>query len=145
VDISGWAADAAALADFLNEANLCRVATVDEQGLPHVVPAWHWWDGTSFWVGAQAGDHKVAHIRARGVAGIEVDADLRRKRGIYSTGPARIIDGDEGRREYVRITVEQVKRYQPNRPPQETAERYAKAGEPVVIEVRPDRMISWGR
>jgi nitroimidazol reductase NimA-like FMN-containing flavoprotein (pyridoxamine 5'-phosphate oxidase superfamily) len=145
VNISGWAADSVALADFLNEPNLCRIATIDDEGRPHVVPAWHWWDGTSFWVGAQARDHKVAHVRARGIAGIEVDADLRRKRGIYSTGTARIIDGDEGRREYVRITAAQVKRYQPNRPPQETAERYSKAGQPVVIQVTPDRMISWGR
>ena len=145
MEISGWATDAIKLAEFLLEANLCRVATVDELGRPHVVPAWHWWDGTSFWVGAQAHDHKVAHIRARGTAGVEVDADIRRKHGIFSTGSARIIDGAEGRREYIRITAEQVRRYQPDRPPRETAERYGKAGEPVVIEITPARMISWGR
>ena len=145
MDITGWAADAAALAEFLAEPNLCRVATVDEAGLPHVVPAWHWWDGTSFWVGAQAADRKVAHIRALGTAGIEVDADIRRKRGLFCTGPARLIEGADGRREYIRVTTEQVRRYQPDRPPHETAERYGKAGEPVVICVTPDRMISWGR
>lgn len=145
MDITGWAADPNALTDFLEEPNLCRVATIDDLGRPHVVPAWHWWDGASFWVGAQSHDHKVAQVRARGTAGIEVDADLRRKRGIFCTGTARVIDGADGRREYIRITTEQVKRYQPGRPPHETAERYAKAGEPVVIQVIPDRMISWGR
>ncbi len=145
MDISGWAADPKTLADFLDEPNLCHIATVDDEGRPHVVPSWHWWDGTSFWIGAQAHDRKVAHIRARGHAGVEVDADLRRKRGLMSTGRARVIDGPEGLAEYVRITAEQVKRYQPNRPPLETAQRYSKAGEPVVIEVTPDRMISWGR
>ena len=145
MDTSGWAADAQALAEFLDERNLCRVATIDEDDLPHVVPAWHWWDGESFWVGAQASDHKVAHIRARRTAGIEVDADVRRKRGIYATGQATVIEGADGRREYIRITAEQVKRYQPDKPPHETAERYARTGEPVVIRVTPDRMISWGR
>jgi nitroimidazol reductase NimA-like FMN-containing flavoprotein (pyridoxamine 5'-phosphate oxidase superfamily) len=145
VDISGWATDADKLAEFLAEPNLCRVATIDEEDRPHVVPAWHWWDGTSFWIGAQAVDRKVAHIRARRSAGVEVDGDLRRKRGIFCTGAARVIDGADGRREYVRITAEQVKRYQPDRPPHETAERYGKAGEPVVIQVTPDRLISWGR
>jgi len=145
MDVTGWATDDAALKDFLAEPNLCRVATVDEEGRPHVVPAWHWWDGTSFWVGAQAKDRKVAHIRRTGTAGIEVDGDLRRKRGIYCTGPARLIEGAEGRREYIRITAEQVPRYQPGRPPHETAERYSKSGEPVVICVTPDRLISWGR
>ena len=143
--LSGWAADAAALADFLAEPNLCRIATIDDEGLPHVTPAWHWWDGTSFWIGAQARDHKVAHILRSGLAGVEVDGDIRRKRGIYSTGPARIIDGADGKREYIRITAQQVPRYQPGRPPRQTAERYGKAGEPVVICVTPDRMISWGR
>ena len=145
MDITGWAADAAKLTEFLEEPNLCRVATIDEEGRPHVVPAWHWWDGERFWVGAQAVDRKVAHIRASGSAGIEVDGDIRRKRGIFCTGTARILDGAEGKREYVRITTEQVRRYQTGRPPHETAERYASAGEPVVICVTPDRMISWGR
>jgi nitroimidazol reductase NimA-like FMN-containing flavoprotein (pyridoxamine 5'-phosphate oxidase superfamily) len=145
VDVSGWARDSAALEEFLGEPNLCRVATIDEAGLPHVVPAWHWWDGADFWIGAQAVDRKVAHIRAGRSAGIEVDADLRRKRGIFATGSATVIDGADGRREYIRITAEQLKRYQPDRPPHETAERYATKGEPVVIRVTPDRMISWGR
>ena len=102
-------------------------------------------DGESFWIGAQARDHKVAHILRSGLAGVEVDGDVCRKRGIYSTGAARIIDGADGKREYIRITAEQVPRYQPGRPPRETAARYGKAGEPVVICVTPDRMISWGR
>ena len=145
MDISGWATDADKLAEFLAEPNLCRIATIDEEGRPHVVPAWHWWDGTTFWIGAQAHDRKVAHVRTQRSAGIEVDGDLRRKRGVFCTGAARVIDGAEGLREYVRITAEQVKRYQPDKPPHETAERYSKAGQPVVITVTPDRLISWGR
>ena len=143
--ITGWASDANLLAEFLEEPNLCRVATIDDEGRPHVVPAWFWWDGHSFWVGAQARDRKVANLRVRGMAGIEVDADLRRKRGVFATGTARVIDGDEGRSEYIRITAEQVRRYQPAKPPVATAERYAATGSPVVIEVTPDRLISWGR
>ncbi len=81
----------------------------------------------------------------RGTAGLEVDADLRRKRGIFCTGTARLIDGPAGRTEYVRITAEQVRRYQPDKPPRETAERYSRDGVPVVIQLTPDRMISWGR
>lgn len=145
MNATGWAADAAALAEFLREPNLGRVATIDADGLPHVVPAWVHWDGTTFWVGAQASDRKVANIRRTGTAGIEVDADIRRKRGLFATGGAIVIDGAEGRREYIRITTEQVKRYQPGKPPIETARLYAEKGRPVVIRIDPDRMISWGR
>ena len=45
-----------------------------------------------------------------------------------STGAARLIEGAEGLREYIRITAEQVRRYQPDRPPRETAERYGRIG-----------------
>ncbi len=144
-ETTGWAADPDALADFLSEPNLGRVATIDPHGEPHVVPAWFWWDGAAFFVGAQATDAKVAHIRRAGRAGIEVDSDIRRKRGVFVRGSAEIVDGIDGRTEYVRITAEQVRRYQPERPPHETAERYALSGDPVVIVIRPERIISWGR
>lgn len=142
---SGWAADEAALAEFLAEPNLCRVATVDASGEPHVVPAWYWWDGERFWIGAQLGDRKVANVRRRGRATIEIDGDIRRKRGICVNGPARVLDGADGRREYARITAKQVARYEPGKPPIETSERYARYGAPVVIVVVPERLFSWGR
>ncbi len=145
LEASGWAADRDLLADFLAEPNLARIATIDETGEPHVVPAWFWWDGESFWVGAQAGDRKVANVRRSGRAAIEIDADIRRKRGVLARGRAWVIDGEDGRREYLRITTEQVRRYQPDRPPHETAERYARSGRPVVIVITPERLISWGR
>ncbi|HYM84853.1 MAG TPA: pyridoxamine 5'-phosphate oxidase family protein [Candidatus Dormibacteraeota bacterium] len=145
MDVRGWASDADALEDFLAEPNLCRIGTVGADGDPHVVPAWHWWDGERFWVGADAADRKVANVRRTGRASIEVDADLRRKRGVLATGAAEVLDGEEGRRRYVRITAEQVRRYQPDRPPHETAERYATHGDPVVIAIRPERIVSWGR
>lgn len=144
-EAGGWAADPDLLAEFLDEPNLARIATIDEAGESHVVPAWFWWDGESFYVGAQAGDHKVANVRRSGRAGIEIDSDIRRKRGIFARGRAWVIDGEDGQREYVRITAEQVRRYQPDRPPHETAERYARSGRPVVIVITPERLISWGR
>ncbi len=145
LEIRGWATEADALADFLAEANLCRIGTVDEAGDPHVVPTWFWWDGSRFWLGVDAGDHKVANVRRHGRAAIEVDGDLRRKRGLLAVGSALVVDGYEGREEYVRITIEQVRRYRPDQPTRETAERMATRGEPVVIVVTPERIVSWGR
>jgi PPOX class probable F420-dependent enzyme len=145
VKVHGWAADDDVLTDFLAEANLCRIGTTDRFGDVHVVPAWFWWDGERFYLGVQASDVKVANVRRSGRASVEVDSDLRRKRGILARGSARIIDGDEGRREYVRISTEQVRRYQPDRPAGETAARMVERGEPVVLEVTPERIVSWGR
>ncbi|MEK6719616.1 MAG: pyridoxamine 5'-phosphate oxidase family protein [Chloroflexota bacterium] len=143
--ISGWASDAALLDDFLAEPNLCHIATVDDAGDPHVVPAWYCWDGMRFWVGAQAGDAKVAHARRTGRAAIEIDSDIRRKRGVLARGRALVLDGLDGRDAYLRITTEQVRRYQPDRPAAETAARMAERGTPVAIEITPESMVSWGR
>jgi PPOX class probable F420-dependent enzyme len=143
--ITGWAADPNALADFLDEPNLARLGTVDLSGEVHLVPAWYAWDGERLSIGADAADHKVANVRRTGRASVEIDGDLRRKRGILVHGPAVIIDGDEGHKAYEAISILQVRRYQPDRPPRETAQRMASKGQPVVIEVRPERIISWGR
>jgi nitroimidazol reductase NimA-like FMN-containing flavoprotein (pyridoxamine 5'-phosphate oxidase superfamily) len=143
--ITGWANDPDALAEFLAEPNLCRVGTVDEDGDPHVVPAWYWWDGRRFWVGVDDGDRKVANARRSGRAAVEIDGDLRRKRGVLAVGEALIIDGYDGRREYVRISTEQVRRYRPDQPASELAERMAAKGDPAVLVLLPDRIVSWGR
>jgi PPOX class probable F420-dependent enzyme len=143
--IVGWAADPHALEEFLEEPNLARIGTLDAQGDVHIVAVWFHWDGERFWVGSQAGDHKVDNIRRTGRASIEVDGDLRRKRGILARGSARLVEGSAGRAAYERISEPQVRRYQPDRPPHETAQRMAARGEPVVIELRPGSIVSWGR
>jgi nitroimidazol reductase NimA-like FMN-containing flavoprotein (pyridoxamine 5'-phosphate oxidase superfamily) len=142
---SGWAADENELASFLEEPNLCRVGTVDWGGQPHIVPAWYHWDGEKFYVGADADDHKVKNIRRTGMAAIEIDGDIRRKRGLLTRGTAVVVDGEEGRVAYERISAAQVRRYQPDRPPIETAARMASRGKPVVIEMLPGTVITWGR
>jgi hypothetical protein len=143
--ITGWAEDADELASFLEEPNLCRVGTVDRNGYAHVTPAWFHWDGEVFYVGGDAADAKVANIRRSGTASIEIDGDVRRKRGILARGAASIVDGDTGRTRYEEISIPQVRRYVPNRVPREMAAKMASKGDPVVIEVRPATIISWGR
>lgn len=145
VDIAGWAADAAALAAFLGEANLARIGTIDADGEPHVVPVWFAWDGERFLVGSDAGDHKVENLRRVGRASLEIDSDLRRKRGILVRGAATLVEGDAGRRRYQEVSELQLRRYQPDKPAAETAARMASRGEPVVIEIVPRSIVSWGR
>jgi nitroimidazol reductase NimA-like FMN-containing flavoprotein (pyridoxamine 5'-phosphate oxidase superfamily) len=145
MEVTGWAADAFELRDFLDEPNLARIATLDRGGDPHVVPAWYQWDGERFFIGAQAGDRKVANVVRYGRASIEVDGDIRRRRGILARGAARVIAGPEGRSAYERVSAAQLRPYQPYRPSADVAARMAARGDPVVIEVTPDRIISWGR
>ena len=110
------------------------------------MPVWHWWDGTSFWIGAQEDDRKVRNIRVGGTAGLEVDADLRRKRGIFCTGTARLIDGPAGAGPNMSASPRSrcgatSRTSRPARRPSATRGD----GVPVVIQLTPHRMISWGR
>jgi hypothetical protein len=38
------------LDQFLAEGKIARLACLDDKGWPYVVPCWHEWDGSSFWV-----------------------------------------------------------------------------------------------
>jgi hypothetical protein len=39
-----------AVSAFLAEGQIARLACLDEEGWPYVVPCWHEWDGSAFWV-----------------------------------------------------------------------------------------------
>ena len=144
-EIMGWAADAETLAAFLEEANLARLGTIDASGDPHIVPVWFAWDGRRFLVGSDAADHKVQNLRQAGRASLEIDSDLRRKRGILIRGTAQLVEGPGARERYQAITELQLARYRPDAPVEATALRMASRGEPVVIEIEPRTIVSWGR
>src|SRR3954463_4040460 len=116
--ITGWAENADELAAFLEEPNLCRVGTIDLHGFAHITPAWFHWDGAVFYVGADADDAKVANVRRTRTASIEIDSDVRRKRGVLARGSASIV---AGRTKYEEISIPQVRRYVPARVPREMA------------------------
>ena len=144
-EIQGWAAAADALAAFLAEPNLARIGTIDEHGDPHLVPVWFGWDGTRFLVVSDAGDHKVENVRRSGRASLEIDSDLRRKRGVLVRGTVRLVDGPAARARAQAVSELQLPRYRPDAPVAETAARMASRGEPVVIELEPRTIVSWGR
>ena len=144
-EIHGWATDPAALEAFLAEANLARVATIDEHGEPHVVPVWYAWEEGRVLIGTDAADHKVDNLRRSGRASVVIDSDLRRKRGILVRGRASLVEGELGRALYRRISELQARRYLPDKPAAEIADRMAARGEPVVIAIEPGSIVSWGR
>ena len=83
------------------------------------------------------GDQRPAHRprRHRGrrpTSGASAASSRPAWRG-SSTAPS------EATPEYIRITTDQVARYQPGKPRIETAKSYAEKGRPVVIRIDPDR------
>ncbi|MFZ3069692.1 MAG: pyridoxamine 5'-phosphate oxidase family protein [Anaerolineaceae bacterium] len=58
---------------FLEAPRLARMATVDKQGQPHVVPVWYGWDGESIWISAYADTRKIKNLEENPLISIAVD------------------------------------------------------------------------
>jgi nitroimidazol reductase NimA-like FMN-containing flavoprotein (pyridoxamine 5'-phosphate oxidase superfamily) len=68
------------IATFLAEPHIARLACLDADGWPYVVPCWQEWDGESFWVVPRAKSAWAKHLARDGRCAITVDeAGAQRK------------------------------------------------------------------
>ncbi|MEO2104750.1 MAG: pyridoxamine 5'-phosphate oxidase family protein [Actinomycetota bacterium] len=63
------------VAAFLDEPHFCRIATLDEEGWPYVVPCWQEWRDGRFWVVARERSAWAAHLNRDGRCAVTVDED----------------------------------------------------------------------
>jgi len=63
------------LDEFLGGNTIARLAVLDENGWPYVVPCWHEWDGESFWVIARKKSRWAEFLANDGRAAITIDED----------------------------------------------------------------------
>jgi PPOX class probable F420-dependent enzyme len=63
------------ITDFLQRPLTARLATVDENHHPHVVPVWFGWDGDNLWVSSFSNTRKVKNIRGNTHISITVDIE----------------------------------------------------------------------
>jgi Pyridoxamine 5'-phosphate oxidase len=61
------------MAAFLAEPQLARLACLDEEGWPYVVPCWQEWDGESFWVIPRERSAWGLHLRRDPRCAIAID------------------------------------------------------------------------
>ena len=67
--------DSEEVASFLDEAHIARVATVDDEGWPYVVPCWQEWSEGRFWVVARKKSAWAGYLQAEPRCAITVDED----------------------------------------------------------------------
>lgn len=63
------------LSAFLEEPRIARLACLDADGWPYVVPCWHEWDGTSFWVVPREKSAWGPYLKAEPRCAITVDEE----------------------------------------------------------------------
>lgn len=79
---------------FLEEPNIARIATVDEEGVPYVVPVWYDWDGQYLYIVGRKYSKWVEHLRRKPRVSILIDEDAWPYRKVIFRGRAEILGGE---------------------------------------------------
>jgi hypothetical protein len=66
--------------EFLAEGRIARLGCLDGDGWPYVVPVWHEWDGSAFWVVARRRSVWAAHLQNDGRCALAIDEDGRQRK-----------------------------------------------------------------
>lgn len=127
-----------AITRLLARERVCRVATVDKDGMPHVVPVCHALANGKIYFGAGKGSQKVRHLKANPRLAVLVDLyaeDWGSLKGVMVQGTARLMPSG---REFRRIRTLLYQKY-----PQYPEEAAIEESDSVIVEVTPARVSSW--
>ena len=84
---------AAEIDGLLGKPIVSRLATVQPDGAPYVVPIWHFWDGAALWVIPRARSAFVEHIRHEPRVFLSCADDGSGHARVSIAGTAHIVDG----------------------------------------------------
>lgn len=76
---------------FLAEGRIARLACLDEEGWPYVVPCWHEWDGDGFWVVPRQRAAWGRHLQRDSRCAITVDEEGAQRK-VSAQGRARLVE-----------------------------------------------------
>jgi nitroimidazol reductase NimA-like FMN-containing flavoprotein (pyridoxamine 5'-phosphate oxidase superfamily) len=79
--------------EFLAEAVVARIATIDENGVPYVTPVWQAWVGEAFWIVPRECSAWVGYIKKNPNVGISCAQDSGTCKRITAQGKAEIVFG----------------------------------------------------
>jgi len=128
-----------AVANLIEWERVCRVATVGEAGMPHLVPVCHVVAGGKIYFASGDDARKVLNLRASSRVALTVDlysdawANLK---GVMVQGTAALIE--KGPR-FRKIRALLYRKY-----PQYPDEAALDESDSVIIEVTPAHVFSWG-
>ena len=79
--------------DLLRRPIVSRLATVQPDGAPYVVPIWHYWDGAALWIIPRGRSAFVEHIRREPRVFISCADDETGHARVGIAGTAHIVEG----------------------------------------------------
>ncbi|MBI4561417.1 MAG: pyridoxamine 5'-phosphate oxidase family protein [Candidatus Rokubacteria bacterium] len=128
-----------ALANLIQWERVCRVATVGEAGVPHLVPVCHVLAEGKIYFASGSDARKVLNLKANSRVAVTVDLyadDWANLKGVMVQGTAKLIE--KGPR-FRTVRALLYKKY-----PQYPNEAALEESDSVIVEVTPTRVFSWG-
>jgi PPOX class probable F420-dependent enzyme len=118
---------------------VCRVATSNGDGTPHVVPVCHVLAGDKIYFGSGDDARKIANLRANPRIAVTVDLyseEWSQLRGVMVQGTATLIERGK------RFTQARARLYE--KYPQYPEEAALTTSDSVIVEVTPRHVVTWG-
>jgi len=78
---------------FLKSQKVLRLVTIDEKGIPHIVPVWYLFKGKKFYVGTNTRTKKAKNLRKKKQVAFCVDVGVNSPDivGVMGQGKAKLI------------------------------------------------------
>ncbi len=129
-----------AVADFIGLARVSRVATVDRQGRPHVVPVCHVVASGELYFASGSESKKIRNLRSgRPWVAVAVDDYTEAwpgLKGVMVVGEAKLLDRGSRFRSVRRLLYTKYPQYE--------REAAIEEGESVIVAIHPRQIVSWG-
>lgn len=128
-----------ALADLIQWERVCRVATVGERGIPHVVPVCHVLANGKIYFASGNDAKKVLNLKTNPRVTVTIDLysdNWANLKGVMVQGTAKLIE--KGPR-FRKVRALLYRKY-----PQYPGEAALDESDSVIVEVTPTHVFSWG-
>jgi nitroimidazol reductase NimA-like FMN-containing flavoprotein (pyridoxamine 5'-phosphate oxidase superfamily) len=128
-----------AVGNLIERERVCRVATVNEAGSPHLVPVCHVVDDGKIYFGSGDDARKVLNLKVNSHLALTVDLYSEawdNLKGVMVQGTARLIDKGPRFRKVRGLLYRKYPQY-----PEDSA---LDESDSVIVEVTPARVFSWG-
>ncbi len=126
-------------ATFVAEERVCYLATTYPDGSPHVVPISTYLDLDRIVFASEADTQKIRNVQGNPVVAIcfdEYSEDWSKLRQVIVLGEALVLDGGFEFERARTLLYEKFTQYEAEAPIEE--------GSSVIVQVRVDRVVSWG-
>jgi nitroimidazol reductase NimA-like FMN-containing flavoprotein (pyridoxamine 5'-phosphate oxidase superfamily) len=128
-----------AAADLVARERVCRVATANPEGLPHLVPVCHVLAGGKLYIGSGDDGPKVRNLKANPKIAVTVDLysdHWGSLKGVMVQGTAKLIERGPAFQRAKRKLYEKYSQY--------AKEAALAPSDSVIIEITPTHVFEWG-